>query len=77
MGFFKKSAQLCPLCNEPLPNAAIGHFGQHVQEFQSPDRGTIYGWDCTCGESNRWDNPDGAEAGLGLHMQQVHGMNLF
>lgn len=82
MGLFTKKLVLCPICNADLgkQGSNLDHWEtQHVTEIPEGqgDASGQYTWVCSCGPANmKWPKTYGAAAGLGLHMQERHGIPL-
>lgn len=72
----------CPLCNEEMvKGSSLAHWEKsHVQEI-GPGQGVASGqftWTCTCGPAGmKWERETAAAAGLAMHMQEKHGIQML
>jgi hypothetical protein len=81
MGLFKKKLATCPICDAGMPASGnkMGHWLEHSYQIPAGHEGAGgYTWKCACGPAAEyWPHDAGAAAGLGIHMQQRHGISPF
>lgn len=80
MALFGQRRTSCPICDEGLlKNETRSHWHQHITQIPQGhgDASGQYTWNCVCGPSGlKWPKESGAWAGLMLHMQQRHGIQM-
>jgi len=78
MGLFRKQPAACPICDYGFPMAGnkIVHWLEHAYQIPKGQPGAGgFTWTCVCGPATQyWPQNIGAAAGLGLHMQEYHGI---
>jgi hypothetical protein len=74
VGFFKKSKNICPVCQEPVEQDAMSrHCIRHEEPTFFLDGRPGFMWRCTCGETDGvWPLIGQAGVGLCQHFQTHH-----
>jgi hypothetical protein len=78
MGLFSKPMP-CPICREDIGRVSrkLDHWETHIVRIAQGEGAGNYTWRCQCGPSSmHWPSDIAAAAGLGLHMQQRHGLSI-
>jgi hypothetical protein len=80
VGLFSRRPTHCPICTAELDKRDHWrHWDTHVQQIPEGegDASGQYTWRCVCGPAGmKWPKAGGASAGLALHMQQRHSIEL-